>query len=189
MVALFPSTISDPVLFGALLALLVRDVGVESQPAARAEQRLDALGLVRRGSHGAPAARSAAGDGHRGRRRVDAVHVQRQAAVSAYRTVFSIAAEAITIQATGVVYALLGGEPAMSGLSALPRAVFGGIAAYFLVNTGLVAGAIALSTGQNAWRVWHDNFLWSGPSVRGGWRRRRRGGRRRGDAAITGWLS
>jgi two-component system cell cycle sensor histidine kinase/response regulator CckA len=32
------------------------------------------------------------------------------------------------------------------------------------VNTGLVAGAIALSTHQSAWRVWHNTFLWSAPS-------------------------
>jgi PAS domain S-box-containing protein len=32
------------------------------------------------------------------------------------------------------------------------------------MNTGLVAAAIALSTRQNAWKIWHDNFLWSGPS-------------------------
>ncbi len=81
-----------------------------------------------------------------------------------YRTVFSMAGEAITIQVTGLVFAWLGGEPALLVLASLPKAALGGIAAYFVMNTGLVAAAIALSTGQNAWRVWHDNFLWSGPA-------------------------
>jgi hypothetical protein len=40
----------------------------------------------------------------------------------------------------------------------------GAIATYFLVNTGLVAGAIALSTGQRVTKVWRDDFLWSATS-------------------------
>ncbi len=81
-----------------------------------------------------------------------------------YRTIFSLAGEAITIQATGAVFALLDGQAALLSLSSLPKPVFGGIATYFLVNTGIIAAAIALSTRQSAWRIWHDNFLWSGPS-------------------------
>ena len=81
-----------------------------------------------------------------------------------YRTVFSMAGEAITIQATGLVFGLLGGPSVVLDITALPKAAFGGIATYFLVNTGLVATAIALSTRRNVWTVWHDNFLWSGPS-------------------------
>jgi signal transduction histidine kinase/CheY-like chemotaxis protein len=42
--------------------------------------------------------------------------------------------------------------------------VVGAIATYFIFNTGLVAGAIALSTGRSFFRVWHDDFLWSGAS-------------------------
>jgi PAS domain S-box-containing protein len=81
-----------------------------------------------------------------------------------YRTVFSMAAEAITIQATGVAFAWLGGTPTLLDMATLPKATFGGIATYFIVNTGLVTIAIALSTRQNPVRIWHDNFLWSGPS-------------------------
>ena len=32
---------------------------------------------------------------------------------------------------------------------------------YFLVNSLAVAGAFGLSTGRSAFRVWHDNFLWT----------------------------
>ena len=35
---------------------------------------------------------------------------------------------------------------------------------YFVINTGLVAAAVALSTHQNVARVWQRNFIWSAPS-------------------------
>ena len=79
-------------------------------------------------------------------------------------TVFSMAAEAITVQATGVAYAWLGGPTAPLSVANLEQPLLGAIAVHFLVNTGLVAGAIALSARQPLWKVWHDNFLWSGPS-------------------------
>jgi PAS domain S-box-containing protein len=81
-----------------------------------------------------------------------------------YRTVFSMAAEAITVAATGVAYTSLGGLVPPVDVMALSKPLAGAIATYFLVNTGLVAGAIALSLGQSVWRVWHDDFLWGGPS-------------------------
>jgi PAS domain S-box-containing protein len=81
-----------------------------------------------------------------------------------YRTVFSLAAEAITIQATGLAYAALGGVLRPDSFGDLPKAMVGAIATYFLVNTGLVAGAIAFSTRQRPWRIWHHDFLWSAPS-------------------------
>jgi PAS domain S-box-containing protein len=81
-----------------------------------------------------------------------------------YRTVFSMAAEAITIQTTGLVYASIGGAATLVPMASLPKALVAAIATYFIVNTVLVAGAIALSTRQRAWNVWHDNFLWIAPS-------------------------
>ena len=82
----------------------------------------------------------------------------------AHCTIFSMAAEAITVLATGVAYAWLGGPPAPLSFANLSQPLVGAIAAHFLVNTGLVAGAIAISARQPLWKVWHDNFLWSGPS-------------------------
>ena len=61
-----------------------------------------------------------------------------------YRTTFSIAAEALTMTATGVVYQLLGGSLRPVELAPLARPLVGAIATYFLVNTGLVAAAISL---------------------------------------------
>jgi PAS domain S-box-containing protein len=81
-----------------------------------------------------------------------------------YRTVFSAAMQAVTIVAAAKVYAWLGGPLAPSDFSALPKPLMGAIATYFFVNSGLIAGAIALSTGQPFGKVWRDDFLWSGVS-------------------------
>src|SRR5262245_33834721 len=81
-----------------------------------------------------------------------------------YRTVFSIAAEAITMAATGAAYVALGGRIAPLEFAAVAGPLVGAIAAYFIVNTGLVACAIALSTRQSPIAIWRDDFLWSAPS-------------------------
>jgi PAS domain S-box-containing protein len=81
-----------------------------------------------------------------------------------YRTAFSIAAEAITIQATGLVYGILADTATLMPVGFLARGVVAAIATYFVVNTGLVAGAIGLSTRRSVWMVWYENFLWSAPS-------------------------
>jgi signal transduction histidine kinase/CheY-like chemotaxis protein len=78
----------------------------------------------------------------------------------AYRTLFNAAAEAVTIAATGVVYGSLGGSSGSFAMSSWAVPVAAAIATCFAVNTGLVAGAIALSTRQHAWKVWRDDFLW-----------------------------
>jgi len=81
-----------------------------------------------------------------------------------YRTAFSIAAEIVTMAATGFVYVRLGGTRGPFEMAQLSRPLVGAIATYFCVNTGLVAGAIALSTGRSTLRVWREEFLWSGTS-------------------------
>jgi signal transduction histidine kinase/ActR/RegA family two-component response regulator len=81
-----------------------------------------------------------------------------------YRTAFSMAAEAATMVATGLVYVALGAPSGPLDLSGLAKPLVGAIATYFIVNTGLVAGAIALSTRRSFWRVWRRDFLWSGAS-------------------------
>src|SRR5215467_8331213 len=81
-----------------------------------------------------------------------------------YRTVFSIAAEVITMSATGFAYQQLGGPVAPQELAVAAKPLVGAIAAYFLLNTGLVAGAIALTSDRTFFKVWRDDFLWSGAS-------------------------
>jgi len=82
----------------------------------------------------------------------------------AYRTAFSVAAEIATMAATGAAYLALGGTIAPRAMMPILPPLAGAIATYFFVNTGLVAGAIALSTGRPAWRVWREEFSWSAAS-------------------------
>ncbi len=82
----------------------------------------------------------------------------------AYRTVFSMSAEAITMGATGIAYVWFGGVLAPSEFAQLARPLVATIATYFVVNTGLIAGAIASTSERSWWKVWRDDFLWSGAS-------------------------
>jgi len=81
-----------------------------------------------------------------------------------YRTMFSIAAEVMTMGATGIVYQELGGPTVPLHAAGLARPLVGAIGTYFLVNTGLVAGAIGATTGRSFLTVWREDFLWSGAS-------------------------
>ena len=81
-----------------------------------------------------------------------------------YRTLFSAAAEALTMAAAGLVYVNIGGSLRPGDLSVSAVALAAAIATCFFVNTTLVAGAIALSTSRGVWKVWRDDFLWSGVS-------------------------
>jgi diguanylate cyclase (GGDEF)-like protein/putative nucleotidyltransferase with HDIG domain len=83
-----------------------------------------------------------------------------------YRTLFSMASLVLTVKATGVVYAWLGG-PAPGELftmATIPRPLVGAATVYFLCNTIFIAAAIGLSNRQALVRVWNENFLWSAPS-------------------------
>jgi PAS domain S-box-containing protein len=78
----------------------------------------------------------------------------------AYRTLFNMACLVLTVQAAGQVYQRLGGtaRPDLSGIEILvPLA--GMAFTYFIVNTAPIAIAIALTTNQDAWRVWTTDFL------------------------------
>ena len=81
-----------------------------------------------------------------------------------YRTLFSMSSLIVTVQGAGAAFAWLGEEVAGNPLTAVARPLLGAATMYFLLNTGLVATAIALSTRQKIARTWHTNFLWSAPS-------------------------
>ena len=81
-----------------------------------------------------------------------------------YRTLFSMACLVITVQAAGHLYVWLGGVPGVFDPWNIARPLVGAATAYFLINTTMIATAIALSTHQPVWRVWNENFLWSAPS-------------------------
>ncbi|HKB09973.1 MAG TPA: HD domain-containing phosphohydrolase, partial [Vicinamibacterales bacterium] len=81
-----------------------------------------------------------------------------------HRTLFSVASLVITVQGTGLAFTLLGGHGSAMPLAALARPLVGAATVYFLLNTGLIATAIALSTRARILATWNSNFLWSAPS-------------------------
>jgi diguanylate cyclase (GGDEF)-like protein/putative nucleotidyltransferase with HDIG domain len=82
-----------------------------------------------------------------------------------YRTLFSMAALVLTVEGAGLaIWWLTDGSTPGNNFSAMARPLVGAATVYFLVNTGLVATAIALSTGQRITTTWQTNFLWSAPS-------------------------
>jgi signal transduction histidine kinase/ActR/RegA family two-component response regulator len=62
------------------------------------------------------------------------------------------------------VFQALGGTSGPFDVASLMRPLVGAVATYFCLNTGLVAVAIALSTGRSPWRIWREDFLWSAAS-------------------------
>jgi diguanylate cyclase (GGDEF)-like protein/putative nucleotidyltransferase with HDIG domain len=84
----------------------------------------------------------------------------------AYRTLFSMACLAITVQASGYAYLALGGTPGALGptWADVVRPLLGAAIVYFFLNTMLIAMAISLATKQSIGKVWNENFLWSAPS-------------------------
>ena len=81
-----------------------------------------------------------------------------------YRTLFSMAALVLTVEGAGLALHWLGNPEAATNVSEIARPLVGAATTYFLLNTGLIATAIALSTGQSISTTWQKNFLWSAPS-------------------------
>src|SRR5260370_29782959 len=68
-----------------------------------------------------------------------------------YRTLFSMASLVVTVQGAGLAFRALGGQ--VGGAINAPPLV-AAATVYFLLNTGLIATAIALTTGQRIDSVW-----------------------------------
>ena len=83
-----------------------------------------------------------------------------------YRTLFSMACLAITVQVAGGVFEWLGGVPGRLGATPtdIAKPLFGAVTAYFVCNTLLIAVAIGLSTKQSILKNWQQNFFWSAPT-------------------------
>jgi diguanylate cyclase (GGDEF)-like protein/putative nucleotidyltransferase with HDIG domain len=81
-----------------------------------------------------------------------------------HRTLFSMASLIVTVQGAGLAFNLLSMPASASPWTAMARPLVGAATAYFLLNTGLIASAIALSQRQSIFTVWQTNFLWSAPS-------------------------
>ena len=80
-----------------------------------------------------------------------------------YRTLFSMASIALTVQTAGFVFTYAGGVPGSLRLETAIQGLVSAAVAYFAVNTLLVAWAIALSTKTPFTHVWQRDFLWSAP--------------------------
>jgi hypothetical protein len=81
-----------------------------------------------------------------------------------YRTAFSVATVVLAVKAAGLTWAALGGSVEASGAAAILPLV-GAAVPYFAINTGLVAAAIALSSGTSPFRCWSQHFVGTAPSV------------------------
>ncbi len=80
------------------------------------------------------------------------------------RTLFSMSALALTVYAASLTYTALGGVPGTIVLTQLAAPLLGAALMYFIVNSVLIATAVALTARQSPGQVWHDNFLWSSPA-------------------------
>jgi putative nucleotidyltransferase with HDIG domain len=81
----------------------------------------------------------------------------------AYRVVFNGAAPALSIFIASWVYHALGAPTATFPdfqITQILIPLCGFAATYFLANTSLIAGAIALEQGISAFVVWRQNFMW-----------------------------
>jgi diguanylate cyclase (GGDEF)-like protein/PAS domain S-box-containing protein len=83
-----------------------------------------------------------------------------------FRTVFNAATLVLTVKTAGVVFVYMGGQPGDLNLNLgeIGKPLVASALAYYVVNTSIVAMAIALSTKRHPWSVWQSNFLWTAPS-------------------------
>ena len=162
LVALFPTSFTQPLLFLSLIIAacltaswkvnLLIPLGSGSTLSVSCAAKLAAL-LLLGPSHSVLVAAAAA---------ITQCTYKVKQRYPLYRTVFSVAAEALTMGATGLAYIWLGGTVGNLNVPQMAKPLVGTISTYFAVNTGLVAAAIALSTGRTLVDVWRHDFLWSG---------------------------
>ena len=83
-----------------------------------------------------------------------------------FRIVFNAAALVLTVKAAGLTFEYMGGQPGVLDLSlrGIAKPVVASALVYYLVNTSIVATAVALANGRSVWSVWQSNFLWTAPS-------------------------
>jgi diguanylate cyclase (GGDEF)-like protein len=86
-----------------------------------------------------------------------------KARAAAYQTAFSVSAVALTAATAGWIFVGLGGEPGLVGVDLHLEAIAVAAAAFFLVNSLLIARAVALTAGLATLDVWRRHYLWSWP--------------------------
>jgi diguanylate cyclase (GGDEF)-like protein/putative nucleotidyltransferase with HDIG domain len=82
---------------------------------------------------------------------------------SLFKTLFSVCSLILTVQGAAYVFVRLGGRFSRMPFEELAAPLVAAATVYFLLNTWLVASAVALSSRQSIPRTWHNNFLWSAP--------------------------
>lgn len=91
-----------------------------------------------------------------------------------YKSVFNVSALALTLWTSAHIFFLTSGtkplvlspEPIQLGRIALPLLAF--TAAYFVLNSGIIAFAISLERRLSPFRIWRDNFAWLSLNYFGG---------------------
>lgn len=82
----------------------------------------------------------------------------------AIRMVYSVATAVLSVQAAGLVWNTLRGDLDALQFATTIAPMLVTAVVYFIVNTGLIALAIGLTTAMAPVRLWHDEFLWSAPN-------------------------
>ena len=77
-----------------------------------------------------------------------------------YKVPFNVASGLLSVFAAGLAYYTL--LPPLPSYHHFILPLLAMVLAYFLVNSGTVAVAICLSTRGNLFKLWVDNFLWTG---------------------------
>ncbi|MGE0864640.1 MAG: ATP-binding protein [Vicinamibacterales bacterium] len=80
------------------------------------------------------------------------------------RLAFSVAAIVLSVQASGYTWSLLGGTIDHLSLVTTIGPMSAAASVYFIINSVLVAFAIALTASTSPARTWQREFLWSAPS-------------------------
>jgi hypothetical protein len=156
-------TFPEPYLFLALLAVSILSAGLKvtlplptsTRPTVSVSYALDFASLILIGPHTTMivAATGVFSQNQLDTRERHPIH----------RTLFNMASVVLAIQASGTAFDLLRAADA-DPITAVARPLVSAAIAYFVVQTWLVAGAAALTSGEGVFQTWHANFLWSAPS-------------------------
>jgi diguanylate cyclase (GGDEF)-like protein/putative nucleotidyltransferase with HDIG domain len=91
-------------------------------------------------------------------------HVNKKESNPLYRTLFSMASLIVTVIGAGAAFSVFADPSSADPMRTVARPLVAAATAYFLLNTGLVATAIALASNEPITTTWQTNFLWSAPS-------------------------
>jgi hypothetical protein len=90
------------------------------------------------------------------------VRVRRRQPV--HRAAFSAAAVIIAVQLAGVGWTTLGGSLSELTLATTVLPLIAAALTYFIVNTALIVGAIAVTSWVSPARAWNPEFWWTAPA-------------------------